>query len=82
MKTTLRLRVAVIASAFAVYHVFMHVQWIVSGCIEFLGSRRCSFENDSNFERMMNVDLLLTCAWTAGAAMAWFAVARARRKAG
>jgi len=54
----------------------MHVQWVVSGCIEFVGRRHCSFENSGNFEGMMDFDLLLTCAWVAGAAMAWFAVAQ------
>ncbi|MGU7810601.1 hypothetical protein [Burkholderia sp. AW49-1] len=82
MKTTTRLRVAIIASAFAVYHIFMHVQWVASGCIAFLGSRHCSFENSANFEGMMDLDLLLTCAWVAGAMMGWFAVARAPRKPG
>ncbi|MCR4468667.1 hypothetical protein [Burkholderia sp. SCN-KJ] len=82
MKTTLRLRVAIIASAFAVYHIFMHVQWVASGCIEFRGSRHCSFENSENFEGMMDFDLLLTCAWVAGAMMAWFAVARSSKKPG
>ncbi|AOK07699.1 hypothetical protein LGM90_04470 [Burkholderia sp. AU28942] len=82
MKTPVRLRVAIIASTFAFYHVFMHVQWIVSGCIEFHGSRYCSFENTANFEGMMDFDLLLTCAWVAGAVMAWFAVARAPKKQG
>ncbi|RKU05178.1 hypothetical protein C7H84_03290 [Burkholderia sp. Nafp2/4-1b] len=82
MKPTTRLRVAIIASAFAVYHVFMHIQWVASGCIEFLGGRHCSFENSANFEGMMDVDLLLTCAWVAGAMMAWFSVARAPKKAG
>lgn len=82
MKTPLRLRAAIIVSAFAVYHVFMHAQWVASGCIEFRGSRHCSFENSENFEGMMNVDLLLTCAWVAGAMMAWFAVARAPKKTG
>ncbi|HKT63596.1 hypothetical protein [Burkholderia sp. 22313] len=76
MKTNIRLRIAIIASAFAVYHVFMHVQWVVSGCIEFVGRRHCSFENSANFEGMMDFDLLLTCAWVAGAVMAWFAVAQ------
>ncbi|WP_175674171.1 hypothetical protein [Burkholderia ambifaria] len=80
MKTTIPLRVAVIASAFAVYHVFMHVQWVISGCIEFLHGRHCSFENSANFEAMMDFDLLVTCAWVAGAAMAWFSVARAPKK--
>ncbi|KUZ00936.1 MULTISPECIES: hypothetical protein [unclassified Burkholderia] len=82
MKTTTRLRVAIIASAFAVYHIFMHVQWVASGCIAFLGSRHCSFENSANFEGMMDLDLLLTCAWVAGAVMGWFAVARAQKKPG
>ncbi|KWE31009.1 hypothetical protein [Burkholderia territorii] len=82
MKTTIRLRVAIIASAFVVYHVFMHIQWVASGCIEFLGSRHCSFENTANFESMMDFDLLVTCAWVAGAVMAWLAVARAPKKSG
>ncbi|AFQ50510.1 hypothetical protein [Burkholderia cepacia] len=82
MKTNIRLRVAIIASAFAFYHVFMHVQWVVSGCIEFLGSRHCSFENTANFEGMMDFDLLLTCAWVAGALMGWFTIARAPKKPG
>ncbi|KVF78225.1 hypothetical protein QZM18_03835 [Burkholderia diffusa] len=82
MKTTIRLRVAIITSAFAVYHVFMHVQGVATGCIAFLGSRHCSFENSANFEGMMDLDLLLTCAWVAGAMMGWFAIARAPKKPG
>ncbi|WP_175774425.1 hypothetical protein [Burkholderia anthina] len=82
MKTNIRLRVAIIMSAVAVYHVFMHVQWVMSGCIEFLGRQHCSFENGANFEGMMNFDLLLTCAWVAGAVMGWFTVARTPKKTG
>ncbi|MCC5028427.1 hypothetical protein [Burkholderia dolosa] len=82
MKTPLRLRVTIIASAFAVYHVFMHLRWAGSGCIQFLGRQHCQFENGANFDAMMDVDLMLTCAWLAGAVMGWLGVVHARRKAG
>ncbi|WP_175918049.1 hypothetical protein [Burkholderia pyrrocinia] len=82
MKTSIRLRVAIITSAFAVFNVYMHIQQFISGCIWVRGHQRCSFENSANFEGWMDLDLLVTCCWVAGAVMGWVAVAEAARKQG
>ncbi|MGS0891302.1 hypothetical protein ACVBGC_01880 [Burkholderia stagnalis] len=76
----LRFRATLICSFFAVYHVFMHIQSIASGCIMFSGRQRCSFENSRNFEGVMNLDLMITCMWVAGAVVGWITVMEARKK--
>ena len=45
MKKHVRLRLTVIASAFAVYSVYMHIQQFINGCVWVRGHQRCSFEN-------------------------------------
>lgn len=80
MKKSIRLRVAVIASAFAVFNVYMHVQQLISGCVWVRGHQRCSFENSANFESWMDLDLMVTCCWVAAALVGWFAVARPEKQ--
>ncbi|CAB3751893.1 hypothetical protein GQ57_05195 [Burkholderia sp. MSh2] len=82
MKKSIRLRFTVIASAFAVYSVYMHIQQLVSGCVWVRGHQRCSFENSANFEGWMDLDLMITCCWVAAAVVGWIAVAQAAKKPG
>ncbi|AKM03889.1 MULTISPECIES: hypothetical protein [Burkholderia cepacia complex] len=82
MKTSISLRVAVITSAFAVFNAYMHIQQFISGCIWVRGHHRCSFENSTNFEGWMDLDLLITCCWVAAAVVSWVTVAQAGRKPG
>ncbi|WP_322024040.1 hypothetical protein [Burkholderia sp. BCC1977] len=80
MKKNIRLRLAIITSAFAVYNVYMHFQQLVSGCMWVRGHQRCSFENSGNFEGLMDLDLMITCCWVASAVMCWVAVVQSARK--
>ncbi|AXF23393.1 hypothetical protein CUJ89_23495 [Burkholderia pyrrocinia] len=82
MKKNIPLRLAVITSAFAVYNVYMHIQQFISGCMWVRGHHRCSFENSTNFQGLMDLDLMITCCWVAAAVVGWIAVAQAPRKPG
>ncbi|RQV27030.1 hypothetical protein DF018_10635 [Burkholderia cenocepacia] len=82
MKKSLSLRVAVIASAVAVYSIYMHVQQLISGCIWVRGHQRCSFENSTNFQGWMDLDLMITCCWVAAAVVGWISVAQGTKKPG
>lgn len=80
MKKSMSLRVAVIASAVAVYSVYMHIDQLISGCMWVRGRQRCSFENSANFEGWMNLDLLVTCCWVAAAVVGWISVVQVTKK--
>lgn len=82
MKTSISLRVAVIASAVAVYSIYMHIQQLISGCMWVRGHRRCSFENSVNFQGLMDLDLMITCCWVAAAVVGWISVAQRTKKPG
>jgi len=79
MKKSISLRVAVIASAVAVYSVYMHIQQLISGCMWVRGHQRCSFENSTNFQGLMDLDLMITCCWVAAAVVGGFPLRRARK---
>lgn len=80
MKKSISLRVAIIASAVAVYSIYMHVQQLISGCMWVRGHQRCSFENSTNFEGWMDLDLMITCCWVAAAVVGWISVAQGTKK--
>ncbi|WP_419188557.1 hypothetical protein [Burkholderia cepacia] len=82
MKKSISLRVAVIASAVAVYSIYMHIQQLVSGCMWIRGYQRCSFENSTNFQGWMDLDLMITCCWVAAAVVGWISVAQGTKKPG
>jgi hypothetical protein len=80
MPKNIRLRVALIISAVAIYRVAVHLHRIVTGCME-LGSRlHCSFENERNFQGLLDLDLFVTCGWVAGAVVCWMSVAQVAKK--
>lgn len=77
----IRVRIALILSAFALYHVYKHIVEIQTGCIQVNShQQRCSFENAANFEGLLNLDLLFMCGWVAGAVVSWIGVVQANRK--
>jgi hypothetical protein len=80
MNKKIRLRIALIISAFALYRAFMHIHRIQTGCIQLGDHQRCSFENAANFEGLMNLDLLFTCGWVAGAVLCWIAVVQSGKE--
>ncbi|HIE1371806.1 hypothetical protein [Burkholderia sola] len=82
MKKSISLRVAVIASAVAVYSIYMHIQQLISGCMWVRGHQRCSFENSTNFQGWMDLDLMITCCWVAAAVVGWISVAQGTKKPG
>ncbi|MCA8061621.1 MULTISPECIES: hypothetical protein [unclassified Burkholderia] len=82
MKKHVRLRLTIIASAFAVYSVYMHIQQFINGCVWVRGHQRCSFENSTNFEGWMDLDLMIACCWVAAALVGWISVMQAAKKPG
>jgi len=80
MNKKIRLRVALIISAVAIYRAFTYVQQIQTGCIQLGNHERCSFENAANFEGLLNLDLLFMCGWVAGAVPCWIAVVQADKE--
>lgn len=80
MSKKIRLRVALIISAVAIYRAFAYVQHIQTGCVPLGDHQRCSFENTANFEGLLNLDLLFTCGWVAAAVLCWIAFVQRDKK--
>lgn len=80
MNTKTRIRIALVISAFSFYRAFMHVDRILTGCIQFSDHQLCSFENESNFQGLLDLDLFFTCGWVAAAVLCWAAVAQSGRR--
>jgi hypothetical protein len=80
MRKNIRLRVALIISAVALFRVAVHLHRIVTGCMELGNHLRCSFENERNFQGLLDLDLFVTCGWVAGAVICWMSFAQAGKK--
>ena len=80
MPKNIRLRVALIISAVALYRTVIHVHRIVTGCMELGNHLRCSFENETNYQGLLDLDLLFTCGWVAAAVLCWMSFAQAAKK--
>jgi hypothetical protein len=66
------LLIARVLSAIAVWKLGVHFWRWYSGCISTGTHVRCEDTDAYGFDTLMNVDLLLTCLWTAGALAAWY----------
>jgi hypothetical protein len=80
MNKKIRLRVALVISVLSIYRIFRYLQDIQTGCIQLGNHQLCSFENEANFDGLLNLYLLFTCGWAAGAVLCWFAFARAGKE--
>jgi hypothetical protein len=74
-----RIRVALVISASAIYHTFGYVRHIQTGCMQLNGHQICSFENPDNFAGLLNLDLLFSCGWLAGALICWIGLIRSSK---
>ncbi|MFM0707934.1 hypothetical protein PQR10_10620 [Paraburkholderia phytofirmans] len=65
---------------FGLYKLFVVFQDMQTGCIQFQTHRTCSYENAENFQGMLDLELMLACAWAAGAVVCWMVAAQAHKQ--
>ncbi|RKE36941.1 hypothetical protein B0G76_3161 [Paraburkholderia sp. BL23I1N1] len=70
---------ALALTALGLYKLFTVANDAQSGCIQFRTHQTCSFENASNFQGLLDLELMFACGWAAGAVVCWMVAAQAKK---